>query len=145
MLSVDTGLLHCRTGCVKTGLIRRAQLFATQSCVACCHTGQPGDRLNCYDHCIKLTKADPDERFIQVLKQSDCTICLVRDHNSDVHLTRAEGKKTCGLCEKSSGTVCVSTQIAFHGFSGQKHNTQRNLHTRELTKDAKAIKDTSLV
>ena len=96
---------------------------------------------------MDFIKADPDERLRQVLKHGDCTICLIRDHDTDAHMARAAGKpdklQTCGLYDKASGTNCSSIQNAsFHGSATHNQNTQRNFHTRAFPQDARSLRDT---
>ena len=96
---------------------------------------------------MEFIKASPDERLRQVLKHGDCTICLIRDHDTDAHLARAAGKpdklQTCGLYDKPRNTNCPSIQNAsFHGSATHKQSTQRNFHTRAFPQDARSLRDT---
>jgi hypothetical protein len=42
--------------------------------------------------CLEFIEAEPDERIRQVMMYGDCTVCLIRDHNTDSHMARAAGK-----------------------------------------------------
>ena len=111
-----------------------------QTCGACGQQGKPGEKLHCYDHCIEFLKADPDERLRQVQKYGDCTLCLLRDHNTDSHMSRYAGKNDkavmCSIWDKQSNTTCTSIQnAAFHGCASHRQTSQKGFHTKAFPKD----------
>ena len=100
-----------------------------QTCGACGQTGMPGGRLHCFDHCLEFITAEPDDRLRQVLKHDDCTICLIRNHNTGAYLVRAAKKRdklqTCGLYNKTSGSNCTSIKnTSFHGSAPHMQSTK---------------------
>ena len=120
-----------------------------QTCGACGQVGKPGERLHCYDHCVDFMKADADVRLQQVLRHGDCTYCLLRDHDTDSHISRAAGNpemlQACGILDKSNNTKCPSNQnSAFHGAAGHKQQVQKGFHTRNklgVPQESKGVRD----
>ena len=121
--------------------------------------GKAGSKLHCYDHCPEFIQATADERLRQVTKHGDCTYCLLRDHDTDAHISRAAGNpknlQECGIYEKHNGLTCTSHQnSAFHGSTGHKQQSgskQQGFHTkahmpqskvRSFPADAPALRDT---
>ena len=116
-------------------------------CGACGQASKQGERLHCYDHCLDFINASPDDRLRQVQRHGDCTICLLRDHDTNGHLARAASKseklQTCNLYNKQSQTNCTSIQNAsFHGAAGHKEMIQKNFHVKYFPRDSQALKDT---
>ena len=116
-------------------------------CGACGQASKQGERLHCYDHCLEFINATPDERLRQVQRHGDCTICLLRDHDTNGHLARATSKseklQTCNLYNKQSQTLCTSIQNAsFHGAAGHKDMVNKSFHIKYFPSDSQAMKDT---
>ena len=85
----------------------------------------------------------------QVLRHGDCTYCLLRDHDTDSHISRAAGNpeklQACGILDKSNNTKCPSNQnSAFHGAAGHKQQVQKGFHTRNkpgVPQESKGVRD----
>jgi hypothetical protein len=105
-----------------------------ETCGACGVVAKLWDGLHCF-HCLEFIKAELEERLRQVMKYSDCTVCLIRDHNTDSYMRRASGKpeklQTCGLYDKVSKTHCTSIQnVSVHSSAIHKSSTaQTSFHT----------------
>ena len=118
-----------------------------QTCGACGQLGKPGEKLHCYDHCNEFLKAEPDERLKYVLKFGDCTLCLLRDHNTDSHMGRYAGKGekavTCSVWDKQTNSTCSSIQnVAFHGSSSHRQTNQKGFHTKAFPTDGQSHQGT---
>ena len=117
-------------------------------CGACGQASKQGETLHCYDHCLDFINAAPDERLRQVQRHGDCTICLLRDHDTNGHLARAASKaeklQTCNLYSKQTQILCSSIQNAsFHGAEGHKDMVNKNFHIRShYPSDSRVMRDT---
>ena len=105
------------------------------TCGACGHSAKAGEKLHCFDHCTAFMQASPDERLRQVQKYGDCTICLIRGHDTEAHLAKFGGNldkiQPCGIFEKQGGLTCTSNQnSAFHGAAVHKSAIHKQFHTK---------------
>ena len=121
----------------------KAEIRDQEICGACGQIGKSGERLHCYDHCLEFIRASPEERLKQVQKHGDCTICLIKGHDTEAHLARAAGKpdriQTCSLYDKHTNSSCTSTQNAsFLGASTHKQYTHKGFHAKAFPVDTMA-------
>ena len=105
------------------------------TCGACEQTVKAGEKIHCYDHCPAFMQAGPDERLRQVLKYGNCTICLLRDHDTESHLSRSGGNQEklqqCGVRDKPGGPQCSSYQnVSLHGAATHLNPQHKQFHTR---------------
>jgi hypothetical protein len=124
----------------------KAEIRDQEICGACGQIGKSGERLHCYDHCFEFIRASPEERLKQVQKHGDCTICLIKGHDTEAHLARAVGKpdriQTCSLYDKHTNLSCTSTQNeSFHRASTHKHYTHKGFHATAFPVDTMARRD----